>query len=174
MAEKGKPEDAQALEDLRGKISEISLKMSSEHHGRYFGLGNWILATLVAINGAAIVSLSNLALPVLQGMVVPAAFYVSGVVAAVLSGFCHKGELDRLSAARFLDGMFGGRDVPEWGGDKKGLKRVAARLSTLSDWLNAVALLAFVVGCAAAGYKITHYPPAQIELPAHKLPSSGI
>jgi|SRR3954462_13708627 len=158
-------------ERVRQRWADASLRLSGEHHNRYFSMGNWILATLVAVNGGALLGLANLDMAILKAMLVPAALFVVGITTAVVSGMSHQRELDNLAAARFLESAFHDELMPEKYRTiyNKYVKR-GGLWHSVAKYLNVAALAIFLAGAVTSGLIIAAYkgPPG----PATASPTS--
>jgi hypothetical protein len=139
------------MQEARQRMFAESIKDSQEHERRVYTTQNWILATLVAINGAPVLGMlnGNDAKPFL----VAGGLFVTGVVLAVISGFVCAKHADILAAVHFLRGVFRGAKWPEQYEKRYAkLEKSRVRHETVSLFLNVGSLSFFVAGVVVSGY----------------------
>jgi zinc transporter ZupT len=134
-----------------GADERAEFKRFSEHHyGRAQTLAAWLLATLVAVNSGAGLSLLSAARPPNESLAQPVLAFVAGVVCAILSGLASWQAAFDQAGTNFLKSKATrtsaqDNELRKWG--KRG-----TNLEKGSRLLNAASLLCFVGGCAWAAF----------------------
>jgi hypothetical protein len=129
-------------------------RLSENYFNRAHTLAAWLLATLVAVNGGAVIAIvSRQALP--TGAYRPAMVFVVGLVLALASGLLSWWEAQDRSGLYYIESLRPDRRTI-WA--SKRMHRLQRRVSFLrkaARFANYASLFVFVAGCgwAAATYR---------------------
>jgi hypothetical protein len=136
-------EDAHRLERKR---------LSENYFNRAQTLSAWLLATLAAVNGGAILATISRPTPIPTGAHKPAIVFVLGLAMALTSGLCSWWEAQDRSALYYIESLRPDRRTVAANARLLRLKRRVSHLRIAARLTNYGSLFAFLGGCAwAAG-----------------------
>ncbi|MFN3387418.1 MAG: hypothetical protein ACK40O_00690 [Allosphingosinicella sp.] len=130
-------------------------RLSENQFNRAQSLAAWLLATLVAVNGGAVVAILSIQEAARDGGRLPTVAFTIGIVLAVLSGFCSWREAYHKSKLYYFESL---RDDQLTSAAKKHKVRAGSRATLLgrfARYTNYGSLLGFVAGCVWAAWTYT-------------------
>lgn len=134
-------------------------RLSENYFNRAHTLAAWLLATLVAVNGGAVLATVSRAAPVPEGAYKPALLFLLGLALALASGLFSWWEAQDRSALYYVESLRpdqrtarATKKMAEWR-RRTGYLRKAARFANYGS------LFAFIGGCAWA---IGTYPDVDL------------
>jgi hypothetical protein len=129
------PEDTSAADEWRRERK----RLSENHYVRSQNLVAWLLATLVAVNGAGALNFIRAHSPAAS------ATFVLGVILAIGSGFAAQHESQARSELHFYESQ--AKIKPAAKRRKARMRLFPWRLRRLAALLNYLSLAAFIAGC---------------------------
>lgn len=127
-------------------------RLSENYFNRSHTLAAWLLATLVAVNGGAVLATISRPHPVPAGAYEPALAFVLGLTLALASGLCSWWEAQDRSALYYIESLRPDRRTASASRRMVKLKRSASTLRKAARFANYGSLITFVAGCGwAAG-----------------------
>jgi hypothetical protein len=119
---------------------------------RQYGLASWIMATLTAVNGGAIVATVGFESFPTIGLKWAVGTWIAAIAMAFFSGFAAKNQARNQAAVYFSMKLFPQRNFPKgWKFNEEKFQEQARRSERASNKLNLVSLLLFLIGCLIAG-----------------------
>jgi hypothetical protein len=160
------PEENDGLSEAQQRMYAESIRDSQEHERRIYTMENWLMATLVAINGAPVIAMLDSELGTFH--LLASGLFLLGVVLAVVSGFTAMLQADALATVHFLRGVFQRRKLPkDFEEDHSSSEKASERHGTRKRILMYLSLGAFVAGAVCSGWATLKKDPAtsiKIEL----------
>jgi hypothetical protein len=123
-------------------------RLSENHYNRGHSLSAWLLATLVAVNGGAALSVMSRTDPMMstEGARLPALVFAGGVVCAILSGLLSSREAHRRSNQYYFESLRDAQLSPEGKAKHQQSKLWGMRLGRAARLTNYLSLSLFVAG----------------------------
>jgi hypothetical protein len=122
-------------------------RLSENHYNRAQGLAAWLLATLVAVNGAAVIAILTRDHPVPDADRLPAIAFIAGVILAITSGFCSWRDAYQRSSLYYFESLRADQLTAVGQRRKERAATWSKLLAPLTRYTNYAALFAFVGGC---------------------------
>jgi antibiotic biosynthesis monooxygenase (ABM) superfamily enzyme len=113
-------------------------------------LAAWLLATLVAVNGGAGLTMLSRIEIAHDGARVPALVFVFGVIFAILSGLASWWEAQDRSSLYYVESLREDQRSERAKREKSFWARRARCLRKTARWVNYASLASFLIGCALA------------------------
>ena len=136
----------QSAEEVEAYRAERK-RVSENYFNRAHSLAAWLLATLVAVNGAAVLGIMGRDPPVPAGLVTAAIPFTLGIILALVSGLSSWNEAQDKNSLYYIQSL-----------REDQLEPIAQRLKRRYSWrapvfkflaitTNYLAMAAFVIGC---------------------------